>query len=103
MTVGWTPLLFLALRDCGFGFYAVCPAYVSILTGIVLGGSKLSQGRALMLSFIYVQGMALTCTLLGLVVASTGMQFKLPCNTLTRINRAEYSVRDVSDVDVRRL
>ena len=45
-------------------------------TGIVVGGGKLSQGRALMLSFIYVQGMALTYTLLGLVVASAGMQFQ---------------------------
>ncbi|MFA0079189.1 protein-disulfide reductase DsbD [Vibrio artabrorum] len=71
----WTPLLFLAL-GVGLAFTpCVLPMY-PILTGIVLGGGKLSQGRALMLSFIYVQGMALTYTLLGLVVASAGMQFQ---------------------------
>lgn len=47
-----------------------------ILTSIVLGSGKLSHGRALGLAFIYVQGMALTYTLLGLVVASAGMQFQ---------------------------
>lgn len=47
-----------------------------ILTSIVLGSGKLSQRRALGLSFVYVQGMALTYTLLGLVVASAGMQFQ---------------------------
>lgn len=71
----WTPLLFLAL-GVGLAFTpCVLPMY-PILTGIVLGGGKLSQSRALMLSFIYVQGMALTYTLLGLVVASAGMQFQ---------------------------
>lgn len=71
----WTPLLFLAL-GVGLAFTpCVLPMY-PILTGIVLGGGKLSQGRALMLSLIYVQGMALTYTLLGLVVASAGMQFQ---------------------------
>ena len=71
----WTPFLFLAL-GVGLAFTpCVLPMY-PILTGIVLGGGKLSQGRALMLSFIYVQGMALTYTLLGLVVASAGMQFQ---------------------------
>ncbi|MEZ8034183.1 protein-disulfide reductase DsbD [Vibrio crassostreae] len=71
----WTPLLFLAL-GVGLAFTpCILPMY-PILTGIVLGGGKLSQGRALMLSFIYVQGMALTYTLLGLVVASAGMQFQ---------------------------
>ncbi|MGP8309100.1 protein-disulfide reductase DsbD [Vibrio sp. YIC-376] len=71
----WTPLLFLAL-GVGLAFTpCVLPMY-PILTSIVLGGGKLSQRRALGLSFIYVQGMALTYTLLGLVVASAGMQFQ---------------------------
>lgn len=47
-----------------------------ILTSIVLGGAQLTQRRALLLSVIYVQGMALTYTLLGLVVASAGLQFQ---------------------------
>ncbi|AXT72096.1 protein-disulfide reductase DsbD [Vibrio sp. dhg] len=71
----WTPLLFLAL-GVGLAFTpCILPMY-PILTSIVLGSGKLSQRRALGLSFIYVQGMALTYTLLGLVVASAGMQFQ---------------------------
>ncbi|WP_117236002.1 protein-disulfide reductase DsbD [Vibrio maerlii] len=71
----WTPALFLLL-GIGLAFTpCVLPMY-PILTGIVLGGGKLSQQRAFGLSFIYVQGMALTYTLLGLVVASAGMQFQ---------------------------
>ena len=71
----WTPLLFLAL-GIGLAFTpCVFPMY-PILTGIVLGGGKLSHSRAFGLSFIYVQGMALTYTLLGLVVASAGLQFQ---------------------------
>ncbi|MFB9213727.1 protein-disulfide reductase DsbD [Vibrio sinaloensis] len=71
----WTPLLFLAL-GVGLAFTpCVLPMY-PILTSIVLGSGKLSQRRALGLAFIYVQGMALTYTLLGLVVASAGMQFQ---------------------------
>ncbi|EOX4454363.1 MULTISPECIES: protein-disulfide reductase DsbD [Vibrio] len=71
----WTSLLFLAL-GVGLAFTpCVLPMY-PILTSIVLGSGKLSQRRALGLSFVYVQGMALTYTLLGLVVASAGMQFQ---------------------------
>ncbi|MEF1311373.1 protein-disulfide reductase DsbD [Vibrio mytili] len=71
----WTPLLFLAL-GIGLAFTpCVLPMY-PILTSIVLGSGKLSQRRALGLSLVYVQGMALTYTLLGLVVASAGMQFQ---------------------------
>lgn len=71
----WTPFLFLAL-GIGLAFTpCVLPMY-PILTSIVLGSGKLSQRRALGLSFVYVQGMALTYTLLGLVVASAGMQFQ---------------------------
>ncbi|KGY07286.1 protein-disulfide reductase DsbD [Vibrio sinaloensis] len=71
----WTPLLFLAL-GVGLAFTpCVLPMY-PILTSIVLGGGKLSHRRALGLAFIYVQGMALTYTLLGLVVASAGLQFQ---------------------------
>lgn len=71
----WTPLMFLAL-GVGLAFTpCVLPMY-PILTSIVLGSGKLSHTRALGLSFVYVQGMALTYTLLGLVVASAGMQFQ---------------------------
>ncbi|QIL85623.1 protein-disulfide reductase DsbD [Vibrio sp. HDW18] len=71
----WTPLLFLAF-GIGLAFTpCVLPMY-PILTSIVLGGTRLTQRRALLLSVVYVQGMALTYTLLGLVVASAGLQFQ---------------------------
>lgn len=48
-----------------------------LISGIVLGGKqRLSTGRALLLTFIYVQGMALTYTALGLAVAA-GLQFQV--------------------------
>lgn len=71
----WTPFVFLAL-GIGLAFTpCVFPMY-PILTGIVLGRGKLSQSSAFGLSFVYVQGMALTYTLLGLIVASAGLQFQ---------------------------
>lgn len=71
----WTPLLFLLL-GIGLAFTpCVLPMY-PILTGIVLGGGRLTAKKAFKLSFIYVQGMALTYMLLGLVVASLGVQFQ---------------------------
>lgn len=72
----WTLLLFLvlgiglALTPCVFPMYP-------ILSGIVLGqGKGASVSRSFSLSMIYVQGMALTYSLLGLVVASAGVQFQ---------------------------
>jgi thiol:disulfide interchange protein DsbD len=48
-----------------------------ILTGIIVGqGDKLSTAKAFRLSFVYVQGMAITYTLLGIVVALAGAQFQ---------------------------
>ncbi|WP_415679601.1 protein-disulfide reductase DsbD [Vibrio diazotrophicus] len=71
----WTPLLFLAL-GVGLAFTpCVLPMY-PILTGIVLGNGQLTHKRTLLLSVVYVQGMALTYTLLGLIVASAGLQFQ---------------------------
>ncbi|QUJ67668.1 protein-disulfide reductase DsbD [Photobacterium sp. GJ3] len=71
----WTPLLFLAL-GIGLAFTpCVLPMY-PILTGIVLGRGQLSTSRTFTLAFTYVQGMALTYTVLGLVVASAGLQFQ---------------------------
>lgn len=71
----WTPLLFLAL-GIGLAFTpCVLPMY-PILTGIVLGGGRLEAKKAFKLSFVYVQGMALTYMILGLVVASLGVQFQ---------------------------
>ncbi|HDX8353530.1 TPA: protein-disulfide reductase DsbD [Aeromonas dhakensis] len=60
----------LAFTPCVFPMYP-------ILTGIIAGaGHRLSTRRAFLLSFVYVQGMAVTYTLLGLVVASAGLKFQ---------------------------
>ncbi|HDX9010878.1 protein-disulfide reductase DsbD [Aeromonas dhakensis] len=60
----------LAFTPCVFPMYP-------ILTGIIAGaGHRLSTRRAFLHSFVYVQGMAVTYTLLGLVVASAGLKFQ---------------------------
>lgn len=54
----------------------VLPMY-PLISGIVLGGQQRpGTSRALLLAFVYVQGMALTYTALGLVVAAAGLQFQ---------------------------
>ncbi|CAM6840718.1 protein-disulfide reductase DsbD [Citrobacter portucalensis] len=69
--------LWALLIGIGIAFTpCVLPMY-PLISGIVLGGKqRLSAGRALLLTFIYVQGMALTYTALGLVVAAAGLQFQ---------------------------
>ncbi|MEO3864721.1 protein-disulfide reductase DsbD [Rheinheimera fenheensis] len=60
----------LAFTPCVFPMYP-------ILTSIIVGqGQQLSNKRAFTLSFSYVQGMAITYSLLGLVVASLGVKFQ---------------------------
>ncbi|MEW9797691.1 protein-disulfide reductase DsbD [Alteromonas sp. CYL-A6] len=71
-----TLLLFLAL-GVGLAFTpCVFPMY-PIISGIVIGqGKDIKLSRAFWLSLVYVQGMAITYSLLGLVVASAGVQFQ---------------------------
>lgn len=60
----------LAFTPCVFPMYP-------ILTSIIVGqGNRLSTGQAFRLSMAYVQGMAITYSLLGLVVASAGVKFQ---------------------------
>lgn len=60
----------LAFTPCVFPMYP-------ILTSVIVGqGSQLSNKRAFTLSLSYVQGMAVTYSLLGLVVASLGVKFQ---------------------------
>ncbi|NQZ07651.1 MAG: protein-disulfide reductase DsbD, partial [Algicola sp.] len=60
----------LAFTPCVFPMYP-------ILSGIIAGrGEKMSTKQGFMLSMVYVQGMALTYSLLGLVVASAGVKFQ---------------------------
>ena len=72
----WTLLAFFGL-GIGLAFTpCVFPMY-PILSGIIVGsGNKITARQGLLLSFIYVQGMALTYSLLGLIVASLGLQFQ---------------------------
>jgi len=69
--------LWALLIGIGIAFTpCVLPMY-PLISGIVLGGKqRLSTTRALLLAFIYVQGMALTYTALGLVVAAAGLSFQ---------------------------
>ena len=71
-----TLLLFLAL-GIGLAFTpCVFPMY-PIVSGIVIGqGRDIKMSRAFTLAFVYVQGMAIMYSLLGLVVASAGVQFQ---------------------------
>ena len=62
--------LLLSFTPCVFPMYP-------ILSGIIVGqGDKLSTKKAFSLSFFYVQGMAITYTILGVVVALAGAQFQ---------------------------
>lgn len=59
----------LAFTPCVFPMYP-------ILSSIVIGqGKSISTSKAFSLSMIYVQGMAITYSLLGLVIASAGARF----------------------------
>ncbi|TKB43971.1 protein-disulfide reductase DsbD [Thalassotalea mangrovi] len=74
-------LLLILLTFFGLGILlsftpCVFPMY-PILTGIIVGhGDKLSTAKAASLSMAYVQGMAITYTILGVVVALAGAQFQ---------------------------
>ena len=59
----------LAFTPCVFPMYP-------ILSSVVIGDKPRTFKNALWLSFIYVQGMAITYSLLGLVVALAGMQYQ---------------------------
>lgn len=62
--------LLLSFTPCVFPMYP-------ILTGIIVGQKEsLSTKKAFSLSFFYVQGMAITYTLLGIVVALAGAEFQ---------------------------
>ncbi|OVZ94388.1 protein-disulfide reductase DsbD [Yersinia frederiksenii] len=69
--------LWALLIGIGIAFTpCVLPMY-PLISAIILGREKPhSQRRILLLAVVYVQGMALTYTLLGLVVAAVGLQFQ---------------------------
>ncbi|MBI0248146.1 protein-disulfide reductase DsbD, partial [Yersinia pestis subsp. pestis] len=75
-TLPFSPLWAL-LIGIGIAFTpCVLPMY-PLISAVILGREKPhSQRRILILAVVYVQGMALTYTLLGLVVAAAGLQFQ---------------------------
>ncbi|AKJ43415.1 protein-disulfide reductase DsbD [Pragia fontium] len=76
-----TPLPFSPLWALVIGILAaatpcVLPMY-PLISGIILGGQqRYSLTRTFFLALVYVQGMALTYTALGVVIAAAGMQFQ---------------------------
>lgn len=72
-----TLLLFLVL-GAGLAFTpCVFPMY-PIISSIVVGqGNQINTRRTFTLSLVYVQGMALMYSILGLIVASAGVQFQV--------------------------
>lgn len=72
----WTLLSFFGLGVLLSFTPCVFPMY-PILTGIIVGqGKSLTTRKAFILSMAYVQGMAITYTILGIVVALAGAQFQ---------------------------
>ncbi len=61
--------MLLAFTPCVFPMFP-------ILSSLIAGQSKLSTKKAFALSFVYVQGMAVTYAALGLVVAAVGGQIQ---------------------------
>ena len=72
-------MLWFFILGIGLAFTPCVLPMLPLLSAIVIGGRKEETGnwRALALSFVYVQGMALTYTLLGLVVVLIGLPFQI--------------------------
>ena len=68
----WAAAGIFLLLGLGLAFTPCMLPMYPILSAIILGRGSLSVGRALALSLAYVQGMALTYTLVGLAVAALG-------------------------------
>lgn len=66
------------LLGLGLAFTPCVLPMLPLLSAIVIGqNQRPNMWRAFALSFVYVQGMALTYTLLGLVVAAIGLPFQV--------------------------
>ena len=66
------------LLGLGLAFTPCVLPMLPLLSAIVIGqNQRPNMWRAFALSFVYVQGMALTYTLLGLIVAAIGLPFQV--------------------------
>lgn len=69
----WTNLLIFFLAGLGLAFTPCVFPMIPILSGIIAGqGKQVSRGRAFALSLVYVLGMALTYTAVGVAAGLTG-------------------------------
>lgn len=72
----FSPLWALVIGILAAATPCVLPMY-PLISSIILGGNqRYSLARTFFLAFVYVQGMAVTYTVLGMVVAAAGMQFQ---------------------------
>ena len=60
------------LAGLALAFTPCCLPMIPILSGLIAGGRSLGTGRSLLLSSVYVLGMAFTYTLAGLAAAAAG-------------------------------
>ncbi|ARU95341.1 protein-disulfide reductase DsbD [Tatumella citrea] len=69
--------LWALLIGIGIAFTpCVLPMY-PLISAIILGGRRdVRASRILLLAFVYVQGMAVTYTLMGIIVAAAGLRFQ---------------------------
>ncbi|WP_373761850.1 protein-disulfide reductase DsbD [Neisseria dentiae] len=65
-------LLAFFLAGLGLSFTACMYPLLPIVSGIVVGDKNTGKGRAFVLSMVYVQGLALTYTAVGVVAGLTG-------------------------------
>ncbi|MGQ0286717.1 protein-disulfide reductase DsbD [Pasteurellaceae bacterium 22721_9_1] len=71
-------VLWFFVLGLGLAFTPCVLPMLPLLSAIVIGsGQRPNTLRAFSLSFVYVQGMALTYTLLGLIVAMIGLPFQV--------------------------
>ncbi|WP_303784289.1 protein-disulfide reductase DsbD [Azovibrio restrictus] len=69
----WTNLLIFFIAGLGLAFTPCVFPMIPILSGIIAGqGKQVSRGRAFALSLVYVLGMALTYTAVGVAAGLTG-------------------------------
>lgn len=75
---GQISVLWFFVFGLGLAFTPCVLPMLPLLSAIVIGGKqRLNTAKALSLSIAYVQGMALTYTLLGLIVAAIGLPFQI--------------------------
>ena len=65
-------LLAFFLAGLGLSFTACMYPLIPIVSSIVVGDKQASKGRALALTVVYTQGLALTYTLVGIIAGLTG-------------------------------